>query len=399
MVYDDLIIGSGLTSVAIAYGLGPNNRVCVLSGSSHPELQWYDQACRIPCSNTGFGGLGAFWHGVIPMGRTSNFFQTNQDQFRELFSHFYPEPIESRVGKPWLFVPYSPIRPAKHWKKLCAERANLVLMHVKADRIERDQGVWTVHVRDTRHRAHRLWLAAGALGTPALLENSPGFAGSARTHVSDHVILYLGQLDRSRHRLLPTPKIERTASGIWMLGSYDTSGRGLITTKPARFSFATLDHGIEQRSAFGLPTSGLVAKLFSASSLGLISESLFNKLGLFPNADRLSAYAQIRIGDAYQMHLERHGLTPNLQNIQNGIADFRSGLHWPELECTSKPGLFIRGIHLHNSLNLTSFEQASANFNGSLFVADPSAIPDIGPDHHSFKAMVNAYTLAKGAHL
>lgn len=399
MVYDDLIIGSGLTALAVACGLGARNRVCVLTGSNQPELQWYDESSRIPCANSGFGGLGAFWHGVIPMGQPSAFFDTDRELFEDLFSRFYPESLESRFGQPWLFVPYGPIRPAQHWKKLCAEREDLAMIRVKADLIERDQGVWMARVGDERYRARRVWLAAGALGTPALLENSPEFAGSARAHVSDHVILYLGQLDRRQHQQVLPPQIERKATGVWMLGAYDAAGIGLITTKPARFSYATLDHGIEQRSAFGLPTSGLMAKLCSAGSLGLISESLFNKLGLFPNADRLSAYAQIRIGDAYQMHLDRPSLTPNVAKIQKDIRDFREALQWPELECSRKPELFIRGIHLHNSVDMTSLKQSGALDDTSLIIADPSGIADIGPEHHSFKAMVKAYSLAKGTQL
>lgn len=399
MVYDDLIIGSGLTALAVAYGLNVRNRVCVLAGSHQPELQWYDESNRIPCANSGIGGLGTFWHGVIPMGQPSAFFNTNKELFEELFRHFYPEPIKSRLGRPWLFVPYHPIRPAQHWKKLCIRRKNLAMLYAKTDLIEREKGVWVARVGDQRYRARRIWLAAGTLGTPALLENSLGLAGSARTHISDHVIIYLGQLDRQKNQHVLSPQIERKASGVWMLGAYDPTGSGLITTKPARFSYATLDHGIEQRSAFGLPTSGLIAKLCSAGSLGLISESLFNKFGLFPNASRLSAYAQIRIRDAYQIRQDQPSLIPNIINIRKGISDFRASLQWPELEHSKNPELFIRGIHLHHSLNMTSVTQSGVLDDGSFTITDPSAITDIGPEHHSFKAMVKAYSLAKTTQL
>lgn len=399
MVYDDLIIGSGLTALATVYGLGQRNRVCVLAGSDQPELQWYDELCRIPCANSGFGGLGAYWHGVIAMGAPSAFFEADRVLFEELFSRFYPEPLESRFGQPWLFIPYRPIRPAHHWKKLCAERENLSMINGKVDRIERIGHVWKAYMKGGAYQARRIWLAAGTLATPALLEKSTGLSGSARRSVSDHVILYLGQLDRRLHQQVLPPHVEHKTSGIWMSASYDAAGTGLITTKPARFSYATLDHGIEQRSAFGLPISGLLAKLCSAGSLGLISESLFNKLGLFPNADRLSAYAQIQISDAYLMNLNDAGLTPNVERIQNGIRDFRTALQWPELECTRKPNLFIRGIHLHNSIDMKVLAKTGVLDDGSLIVVDASGIANIGPEHHSFKMMVRAYTLAKGTQL
>jgi hypothetical protein len=399
MVYDDLIIGSGLTALATAYGLGPRNRVCVLAGSEQPELQWYDDTSRIPCANSGFGGLGAYWHGVIPMGASPAFFEVDRVLFDELFSRFYPQTLKSRFGQPWLFVPYRPIRPAQHWKKLCEERKNLSIINGKVDRIERIGHIWKAYMEGGSYQTRRIWLGAGALATPALLENSLGFSGSARRSVSDHVILYLGQLNRRIHQQVLSPHIERETSGVWMPASYDVTGTGLVTTKPARFSYATLDYGIEQRSAFGLPISGLLAKLCSAGSLGLISESLFNKLGLFPNADRLSAYAQIQISDAYQMNLNDSRLTPNIERIQKGIRDFRAALQWPELECTKKPNLFIRGIHLHNSVDMKVLAKTGALDDGNLMVVDASGIDNIGPEHHSFRMMVRAYSLAKGTQL
>lgn len=395
MVYDDLIIGSGLTALAVAYGLGERNRVCVLAGPTPPQLQWYDQTSQIPCAHNGLGGLGAFWHGVIPFGQPSAFFDTDLKQFEELFRRFYPQPIESRLGQPWLFVPYRPIRPAQHWKKLYMDRKGLVIHQMRAERIDRCDGIWTASVGKQQYRAHRIWLAAGALGTPALLENSPGLAGAGRSHVSDHAIIYLGQLDRRRHQQVLPPKIERNASGVWMLGSYDGSRNGLISTKPARFSYAKLDYGIEQRSAFGLPTSGLVTKVIRAGSLGLVSESLFNKFGFFPDAKRLSAYAQIRISDAYQMQVGTCALRPDLPTIQKTIQNFRNALDWPELECSEKPELFIRGIHLHNSLDLMLLMKKGMACDANFTIVDPSVIVDIGPEHHSFKAMVKAYSLAK----
>lgn len=397
MVYDDLIIGSGLSALATAYGLCERNRVCVLAGSARPELQWYDKQSRIPCSNNGQGGLGVYWHGVIPMGQPSAFFDADRALFEELFSLFYPEPLDERFGRPWLFVPYRPIRPAQHWRKICSERANFSMSSVKADRFERANGFWNVFAGNECYQARRIWLGAGALATPTLLENSPEFSGSARSHLSDHVILYLGRLDRKLHPQVPTPQIERKATGVWMLANYDSTGSGLITTKPARFSYAKLDHGIEQRSAFGLPTTGLMAKVLSAGSLGLISESLFNKLGLFPDADQLNAYAQIRIGDAYEMSLDQSGIKPDVKKIQQDIQKFRASLDWSVLEPSRKPALFIRGIHLHNSVDMALLEQSGSLSESNFFIVDPSGISDIGLEHHSFKVMVRAYSLAKAS--
>lgn len=395
MVYDDLILGSGLTALSVAYGLDSGRKVCVLADSRYSELHLYDSSSNTPCANNGFGGLGSYWHGVIPTGQPCFFFDADRHLFEELFNHFYPDSVGERYGQPWLFVPYRPIRPAMHWKKLCIERGNLKIAHVKAELIEYKKGVWTAIAGGVRYSAKRIWLAAGALGTPAILENSPEFQKMSRSYVSDHVILYLGQIDRRRHPHILAPKVDRKASGVWMQGSYDSSNLGLITTKPARFSYAILDHGIEQRSAFGLPTAGVMAKIWKAGSLGLISEAMFNKLGLFPDSNRLSVYAQIRIEDAYRLNPGHLTLDANITAIQSGIGNFRHNLEMPELELSKQPELYIRGIHLHNSLNMDLLANCIAYKDKNITIVDSSCITDIGPEHHSFKMMVKAFSLAK----
>jgi hypothetical protein len=399
MVYDDLIIGSGLTGLAVAYGLPARNRLCVIAGSAQPSVIWYDGSSGIPCANMGVGGLGAYWHGVIPMGQSSAPFEVDGKRFTEFFSYFYQEAIEPKLGTPCLFVPYRPIRPAPHWRRILKERKDITWVQTTTQSIEKKRGIWIVRTAAGDCLARRIWIAAGALGTPTLLYNSPGLAAAARANASDHVIIYLGQLDRRQYPEIQAPKVERSASGVWMPASYDEAGKGLVTTKPARFSYSNLDGGIEQRSVFGLPTSGLLRKLFRAGSLGLVSESLFNKFGLFPHASKLSVYAQIRVEDAYHLHLRQPGLTPNTAKIQESIRNFRASLEWPELEPSRRPELFIHGIHLHHSLDITTLRQSGVLDDVGLVIADPSVIENIGPDHHSFKTMVRAFSIAKSCQI
>ena len=392
MVYDDLIIGSGLTGLAVACGLPKNSRLCVIAGLAEPSVQWYDGSSGIPCANNGMGGLGAYWHGVIPMALSSSPFKINAEHFSELFRYFYRESIDSKLDSQYLFVPYRPIRPVTYWKEIIAQLKDVTWVHAIAHTIERKNGIWSVRTPTCNYYTRRLWLAAGALGTPMLLSNSHGMSSAIRSNVSDHIIIYLGQLDRRQN-----PRVERTKSGIWAQATYDKDTGGLLTTKPARFSYARLDHGIEQRSVFGLPTSGLLGKLMRAGSLGLISESLFNKFGLFPNASKLNAYAQLRVEDAYHMDLDAGRLTPNMPTIQKAIGNFRTNLEWPELEPSRRPELFLRGIHLHHSLDNLALKRSGLIDGCGLTIVDPSTIEDIGPDHHSFKSMVRAYSIAKSS--
>ena len=70
--YDDIVIGSGLSAIGTVLGLPATRRVLVLCGPAESATQYYDSTRRSPCSYLGYGGLGNFWHGVIPMGSRMN---------------------------------------------------------------------------------------------------------------------------------------------------------------------------------------------------------------------------------------------------------------------------------------------------------------------------------------
>lgn len=400
VVYDDVVVGSGLTGLATALGLPASRRVLVVAGPAIKETNYYGGTTRIPCSNLGLGGLGSFWHGVIPVLRPPDSVQGGNAVLEELFKCFYPaESVAERIGDPWLFVPYSPIRPAVFWRRLSQERGErLAVVPGRARALRRESDGWTVAVDDRDVRARRVWLAAGALGTPALLEQSEGLSGAARETASDHVILYLGQLDRRAHPSVPLPVTERGRSGFWVRARLVSGGDGLVTTKPARFDYARLDHGIEQRAAFGLPVSGVIGKLARARSLGLISESVFNKFGLFPRAGRLSVYAQVRVEDAYRVSPGSSTVVPIPEALQRRIQQFRDELDWPELTKSRRGELFIPGIHLHRTLDSARLRALGVDEDQSgLSIVDPSTMDDVGSEHHTFRAMVSAYDRARRA--
>lgn len=399
MVYDDIIIGSGLTALATAYGLPKNRRVLVLTGGKQDKISYYDENSKIPCQNLGLGGLGNFWHGVIPMHQFNNISQLSDAHFIELFRIFYPnESIENIINSPWLFVPYKPIRPKSHWNKISEGRSGyLTLVHSLAERIYKRNGTWTVQTDDGHYlESKRLWIAAGALGTPALLEQSPEYSAATLPTVSDHLILYVGQVNRKMYPLITSPEVKHTASGYLMKACSDFGGEGLMTIKPARFAYKTLDQGIEQRSAFGLPASGVVKKVISSGSLGFIAESIFNKFGLFPNSQVLSVYAQIRVEDGYRRLPNGMGVRADEERIATRIENFRSTFSQNELRLSRRPDLYIRGIHMHQTLNIEKLFNLEINTESShCFVVDASAVGDIGSEHHSFRLMARAFHLAR----
>jgi hypothetical protein len=386
------VIGSGLTGLGVALGLPARRRVLVFTGPAQGRDQFYDATRTVPCAHLGFGGLGNFWHGVIPTGGRFPLAGCDPAVFEQLFRRFYPRTdVVSRLGSPWLFVPWRPIRPKFEWRRLASERnGRLTLIHEMVTRFARAGREINVHASGGIFRAGRIWVCAGALHTPFLLDRSLG-ARVSRTTVSDHVICYLGLIDRAMRPDVAPPRVERTTEGIWFEARPDESGAALCTLRPARFAFKRLDYGIEQRAVFGLPTGSVVSKILRRASPGLLAEALYNRTGFFPGARVQSVYAQIAVPDA---HWLREGSTPlemRTEIIRAAADRIRANPPWRGLIASRRPDVFIPGIHLHHSVDLRALQAADVNSQtASVQVVDASVREQIGPEHHSLKLMFAA---------
>jgi hypothetical protein len=387
--FDEIVIGSGLVALAAVLGIDARCRVLVVGGRDRGQSVYYDASRTAPCAHLGLGGLGNYWHGVIPTGARPNFADVAVEDFAGLFRYFYPHTdVYPRLGAPWLFVPWRPVRPQRHWPRLQLARAgrlSMVAETVLGFEVG-DAGI-TVRTDAAVHRGKRLWICAGALHTPQLLERSFG-VHLARSTVSDHVICYLGQIDRRSHTGTSAPAVERTRDGVWFEASYNDAGTALLTRKPARFAFARLDHGIEQRAVFGLPTGGAIAKIVRGGSPGLVAEALYNRAGLFAGAAVQSVYAQIVVPDAYRVSGPQALLQVRSEVIRAATDRVRTELKWPQLIESQRPELFVPGIHLHDSVHVNALSALGVNTPAArVHVLDGSVRSAIGPEHHTFKLM------------
>lgn len=388
MDFDDIVIGSGLAALGTVIGLARSRRVLVLAGPREGRFSHYDQRATVPSAYLGEGGLGNDWHGVIPTGWRNNFGASDDERFASLFRHFYPHgDARTRLGQPWLFVPWRPIRPRAEFARLKRLRGEqlAVVSELAQEFRANSRGVEVRCASDT-HRARRLWVAAGALHTPPLLERSLG-RGIARGLVSDHVACYIGQADG-----LTAPRIERTPGGAFFQAWHGTHADALYTLRPARFAFRTLDHGIEQRAVFGLPTGSAIAKITRRMSPGLFAEAFFNRFGLFPAAPRHSIYAQVLVRDAYTIAGDGTQLVADTAAIRAATDAARAQAPFPGLRPSQRPELSIPGIHLHHSVDTVALERAGVADAGlPVRVVDASVLREIGPEHHSFKMMLAAH--------
>lgn len=392
MDFEDVVIGSGLAALGAAIGLKASSSVLVLGGPAQGRFSHYDGRATVPSSYLGDGGLGNDWHGVIPTGWCNAFDPRDDEAYAALFRRFYPRTDpRPRLGRPWLFVPWKPIRPRHEFARLQHERGGqLRLAQELALSFRASRTGVTVTTQTTTHRARRLWVAAGALHTPGLLERSLG-GGIARGLVSDHVGCYVGQADD-----LPAPKIDRGREGAFFQAWQGPCADALYTLRPARFAYRTLDHGIEQRAVFGLPTGNAIAKISKRMSPGLLAEAFYNRFGLFPRAQRYSVYAQVLVRDAYAVGEAETALAAQAHAIRTATDAARAQAPFAGVRVSQRPELTIPGIHLHHSVDLPALARTGvgdADF--PVQVVDASVLSEIGPEHHSFKMMLGAHDRAR----
>jgi hypothetical protein len=388
---DDLVIGSGLVALGAVLGLlaEPDRRITVLCGPQQGGFLHYDQRTLAPCAFLGSGGLGSHWHGVIPTGLRNRLGVVSDVDFHDLFRLFYPHAeIEASVGKVSLFIPWRPIRPWAELQRLAALHGapRLKLLHESALMIRRQSGRVQVDTAVGQRQARRCWVAAGALHTPTLLAASFG-PRMARGLASDHVQCYLGQLEGQ-----PPPDIRYTRNGLFIPALADLADRALFTLRPAKFDFRRLDAGFEHRQIFGLPTGSLLTKLLGKLSAGLLTEVLYNRLGLMGASRLHSVYAQVHVPDAYAMQARPMPLQALTDRIRVTTDAIRATQPFANLRSSQRPELYLPGIHLHHTLDTVALAAEGRNEPSTpVHVIDASAIPDLGAEHHSFKMLVSAY--------
>ncbi len=394
MVFDDIIIGSGLTGLAVAIGLPTRRKTLVLGGPVDGRLVEYPQIKGVPCQYLGQGGLGNFWHGVIPTPAANPAGHIDQSDFVTLFAEFYPKAARYQdLEAPALFVPRHPIRPLPHWGRLLKSR-DLTIEPAMVSTVELEGSGAVVVAEGRRYRAQRVWCCGGALGSPHILARSFGddlLTGFA----SDHVIVSLGLIS---HDSGVTPQVYHGPEG-YLIKTIETGDvEALLTVRPARFGFAILDGGIERRALFGLPTKSILGRLAKAPDPGLISEALFNKFGLFPKAAQFNVYAQLRVRDAYKIEHEIAPISVRTDVIREVTDRTRevACMLLPDLKPSRRPDLYIPGIHLHRTVDLSIAQSYGIGTrNSPLRLVDASVLNEIGSAHHSFGMMVSAWKDAR----
>ncbi len=170
----------------------------------------------------------------------------------------------------------------------------------------------------------------------------------------------------------------------------------LYSLRPAAFGYRQLDHGIEQRAVFGLPTGSALTKIARRMSPGLMVEAFYIRFGFFGGTRLHSVYAQVSVRDAYELRGGALPLVARAPVIRAATDAARRAQPFAGLRESRRAELSLPGIHLHHSLDPAALLRAGINGTDSpLQVIDASVLTDIGPDHHSFKMLTSAHEQAR----
>ena len=296
--YEDIVIGSGLAALGAVIGLARSTRVLVLCGPAQGQFSHYDARGSVPSAYLGDGWPRqrlARRHPdrVVRPLRPARRRRSSQP----CSSHFYPrtdpglgsaDPGCSCPGGRSVRATSSPACSNRAARKLTPGVRN---WHCPSGRTTPgcgDTGTATL-------RARRVWVAAGALHTPGLLDALAGQRHGAWRGVGPCGLLRRpgGRPARAGHpRNRDGAFFPRLARRMRRRAVHPATRRAL----PIR----TLDYGIEQRAVFGLPTGSAMAKITKRMSPGPAGRGLLQPLRpLRQRAGRHSIYAQVLVRDAY----------------------------------------------------------------------------------------------------
>jgi hypothetical protein len=396
MPFDDIIIGSGLSALGVVLGLRRGaGRILVVAGAES-GLRHYPGS-KVPAARGGRGGMGEYWHGIIPLSLQHRPGGLDDESWGRLASQLYPTAaLADHIGKAQYFVPRRPVRPAEHFATL-ARQGEIEIADCDVTWIDPEPGSNGLHrvvAADRKFLARRLWVCAGALATPALLTSS-GLIQTCKRNVSDHIIGYAGQIasDEVSESMMAT--VEGSRDGVFFPFRFGGGYKHFFTLRPARFDFATVDAGITKRAVFGLPTSRIMSGLAGNISPGLIAEALYNKFGLFANASRYSVYFQTVAAEAYSIEENGQLVLNSNCGVADAVAAANASVPFANIVRTRQPELYIPGIHLHGSLTRSECDRFGAEREfRNIHLVDAAALQHIGPEHHSFAMMAAAYRRA-----
>ena len=385
--YDLLIVGSGPIALSVLSKIPHNLSVAVVS---HGLGLGFDKDSYGDLSFAKmFGGGLSGWHGVISPNLYLEHFPKKIENFYEFFHRFYPETVTftNSLTDNSIYVPRKKIA-CNHLKKIFEEKGvNLYVDEI--NRLEVNDSFATAISNTEKFRAKKIILAAGAIGTAKLLQQSD--LGVVNNYIGNHLNGYADlniSITQDQVKTIFGDKghIKKTVNGSILNNKY------MVYPRPSAFDFRHKKNLSKFKTIYSRKESDVIKNIVKSLSPGLILEAIYNRYGYWFLTNLANNYFQIESNSIYSLDknfnvvVDEGNLNAYLKNLKiNNIfkhADLStivSGIHFYN---TVKPDDSIGGATDYNS------------WNNRLIVSDSSTMTSIGGSHHTFSLMaINALAI------
>lgn len=272
-----MVIGSGMSALGVLEAFSEKNELknSFVIHAKSTKINFSEISSPLnPIESLANGGNSNLWHSVI-----SKFLddKDSNQTFEKFFNKYFPESTTEDFQINSSFIPYFPLRPLKKIKLFKNYLQGLIDDHIFL--IEKQKsGLIIAHGKKSSYTTDKLFLCTGSISTLQLLSNSKFIDKETSSTLSEHLVGYFGQFSGS----LESQKTIRTKNGHFKyFHEIKLNQRKIfVTLRPANFSFRNLETANDYRNFFGRGTRSILLSLISKFNLALITEALYNKLGI-----------------------------------------------------------------------------------------------------------------------
>ena len=369
-IFDEVIVGSGLVARSYARSKS-NSKQLVVAPTLTRFFKNFQLNGEDVISGASAEGLGRSWHGIIPLKYVS---ERTVQVMKCWYKHIDLDAKNFEEHNRF-FVPYVPIRP-KHIKLSNHVSFMDALVHSIEDKdtyfeLKTDHNV--VHCK-------KVVIAAGTVASYSILSRSCHKVRNLfkfKTTMDDHVSVYLGQGSRK----FETDKIFHKSGFSFRGLIFDDA---VVFQRPAHFDFKNQENVRNRSRGWADSPLNLIVRIFKSFSVGLISEAMYNKLGISPFKDLIfNYYCQMKVKDLFILDNQHWKMDAGKLNaIHERIGELRRELGiGGSFEAKLGAGLH----YSHNIEQLSGFDK--------IVILDSSSSQLDGPFHNTFKLCCRAFLM------
>lgn len=360
-----VLVGSGAIGGMLAEYLGWDGLVIVADGEGGAVTRDSD---GVPLMGDGPGGLASLWHNVISLRES---LAIDYELTSRLMRQFFGIRRELSEMADWNFVPYVPFRPKiRRYRRLLRDPLTRIIDAGTHLELRLQSGV--------RVKSRCAVLSAGFFRSLELLEAS-GLIKRV-TSFNNHVVGYGGVIEGGQ---VATPLVRHSPAGVFFRELCHSSDLS-ITARPSRFGFSARTASRHQTIYTSTNVGRIIANIVMSGSMGLVSEALFNRFGLFPSARQYNLWVQRRV----QVPVD-DGATELEAAMRYRSAPFKGEINNVSFQVPSP----VSGIHFHGGVAVEQLESRDDGrtyslCGGKLLLATPIDSRYLYSGHHTFTVVV-----------